>query len=197
MEGLALLIATGFYIQYRWQIRLGFIVVSLVVELLTCMIYYKGKKNRILYDKNLRKIAIFNIVSIIMVPALIGITSSSIYNSKIDFDIWKRQITSMGIIQAYFNSSLAQYVMFQMVGMFFVGIFLLYIVISDLYLISVINVVMEKKGMWFWRWLLGRTCGKSKDGGRHIIIGTSLIVISIVITIGILPYILNLLQQTS
>ena len=51
-----LIFAVGVYVQYRWQILLGFIVISLLIELLTCTIYYKGKKNGILYDKNLQQI---------------------------------------------------------------------------------------------------------------------------------------------
>ena len=56
LGGLVLIFAVGVYVQYRWQILLGFIVISLLIELLTCTIYYKGKKNGILYDKNLQQI---------------------------------------------------------------------------------------------------------------------------------------------
>ena len=56
LGGLVLIFAVGVYVQYRWQILLGFIVISLLIELLTCTIYYNGKKNGILYDKNLQQI---------------------------------------------------------------------------------------------------------------------------------------------
>ncbi len=56
LGGLVLIFAVGVYVQYRWQILLGFIVISLLIELLTYTIYYKGKKNGILYDKNLQQI---------------------------------------------------------------------------------------------------------------------------------------------
>ena len=56
LGGLVLIFAVGVYVQYRWQILLGFIVISLLIELLTYTIYYKGKKNGILYNKNLQQI---------------------------------------------------------------------------------------------------------------------------------------------
>ena len=56
---------------------------------------------------------------------------------------------------------------------------------------------LEKKGQKFWRLLLKWTCGKSKEGGKHIKSGIILIAISIIMTIGILPYILFLIQQSS
>lgn len=197
LGGLALIFAAGFYVQYRWQILLGFIVISLLIELLTCMIYYKGKKNGILYDKNLKQIGIFNMVSVSLIPILLGIISSPIYNSKIDFDYLKQQVITNGPIQAYFTNPSGQYAMFQMGGLFCTGLFLMYIVWSDLYIIAVLNVAMEKKGQKFWKLLLKWTCGKSKEGGKHIKAGIILIVISVIMTIGILPYILSLIQQSS
>lgn len=122
---------------------------------------------------------------------------SPIYNSKIDFDYLKQQIIANGPIQAYFTNRSGQYAMFQMVGLFFIGLFLIYIVWSDLYIIAILNVTMEKKGQKFWRLLLKWTCGKSKEGGKHIKSGIILIAISIIMTIGILPYILFLIQQSS
>lgn len=197
LGGLALIFAAGFYVQYRWQILLGFVVISLLIETLTCMIYYKGKKNGILYDKNLKQIGIFNMVSVSLIPILIGIISSPIYNRKMDFDYLKQQIINDGPIQAYFSNPSGQYAMFQMVGLLFTGLFLIYIVWSDLYIIAVLNVAMEKKGQKFWKLLLKWTCGKSKEGSKHIKTGIVWMVISVIMTIGILPYILSLIQQNS
>lgn len=197
VAGVLVLIAAGYYVQYRSQIRLGVIVISLIIELLTYMVYRKGKKNRVSYDKNLKQIAIFNMVSVIMIPVLIGLISSPIYNSNVNFDILEQQIITKGIIQAFITLPVGQYAMFQMVGMLFIGIFLIYIMISDLYIIAVINIVMEKRGQWFWRWLLRKTCGKSKDGIEHIKTGVILLAVSFILTIGILPYFISLLEKAS
>ena len=82
-----------------------------------------------------------------------------------------------------------------MVGLLFTGVFLIYIVRSDLYIVAVLNVAMEKKGQKFWKQLLKWTCGKSKEGGKHIKMGLFLIAISVIMTI--MPYILSLVQQNS
>lgn len=197
LGALILLAATSVYVEYRWHIRLGIIAISLVIELITILIYYKGKKKHILYDKNLKEIATFNMLSIIMIPILIGVISSPIYNNTIDFKILEQEIVTKGMLKAYLDCSFGKYAMFQMVGLLFVGIFLIYIVISDLYIIAVLNIVMEKKGQWFWRWLLRRTCGKSKDGINHIKMGMFWLMFSIILTIGVLPYVLNLIEQNS
>lgn len=186
---IALILALSVYVQYHWQIRIGIVVVSIMIEVLTGLIYYQGKNSKILYDKKLKRIAIFNIISVISVLIMIVIISSSKYNSNIDFDFLKQQIASNGIVQVYFSVSDGKYALFQMVGILFIGMFLMYIVISDLYIIAVINTVMEKKGQWLWKWLLGRTCGIPNNG---IMIGSVLMVLSIIMTMGILPYFLSL-----
>lgn len=197
LGALLLFAVTRVYVEYRWHIRLGIVAISLIIELITVLIYYKGKKNHILYDKNLKEIAIFNMISIIMIPILIGVISSPIYNNRIDFTILEQEIVTKGVLQAYFDCSFGKYAIFQVVGLLFVGFFLIYIVISDLYIIAVLNIVMEKKGQWFWRWLLRRTCGKSKDGINHIKIGMFWLVFSIMMTIGVLPYVLSLIEQNN
>ncbi len=71
------------------------------------------------------------------------------------------------------------------------------IVWSDLYIIAVLNVAMEKKGKRFWKRLLKWTCGKSKEGSKHIKMGLFWIAISVIMTTGIVSYILSLIQQNS
>lgn len=195
--GFLLFVATRVYVQYRWQIRLGIMAAFLIVEIITYLIYYKGKKNKILYDNNLKEIAIFNLISIITIPILIGVISSPIYNNKINFTILEQQIISKGIINAYLNCAFGKYALYQTIGLFFIGIFLIYIVASDLYIIAVLNIVMEKEGQWFWQWLLRRTCGKSKDGVNHIKVGVFWIMFSIILTIGIIPYISSLIEKAA
>lgn len=180
LAGLALIFAVGWYIQYRWKILFLFIVISLLIELLTCIIYYKGKKERILYDKNIQQIGIFNMIFVWVIPLLICIINSPIYNNKIDFADLKQQIKINGLVHTYFTNSSEQYAMFQMIGLFFMGGFLLYIIWTDLYIIAVLNVVRGKKGQWFWKCLLKWTCGKSRVGGKHIKIGLIWIFISII-----------------
>lgn len=136
-------------------------------------------------------------VSVWVIPILICIINSPIYNSQINFDYLKQQIIINGLIQTYFTNPSGQYAMFQMVGLLFTGVFLLYIVWSDLYIIAVLNVAMEKKGKRFWKRLLKRTCGKSKEGSKHIKMGLFWIAISVIMTTGIVSYILSLIQQNS
>lgn len=193
--GVALLFALSTYVQYYWQIRLGVVVASFIIEFLTCLVYYKGKKNRISYDRNLKQIAVFNIVSLIFVPIMIAVISSSIYNSSIDFDFLQKQIINKGVIYTYFTVSEGWYVTLQMAGMFLVIMFLICIVISDLYIIAVLNIAMEKKGKRFWIWLLRRTCGKPKDGREYIKTSVIFMIISAIMIMGILPYILNFIQK--
>ena len=76
-------------------------------------------------------------------------------------------------------------------GLIFIVIFLIYIGWSDLYVISVINIALEKKGQKFWKQLLEWTCGKSKEGSKHIKIGLVCISVSVVMIMGIVPYILD------
>lgn len=194
--GLVLIFAVGGYVKYRWQILLGFIVVSLLIELLTCMIYYKGKKNGILQNKNLRQIVIFNIISVLVITILIVIINDPISNDQIKFEHLKQQIKINNLIQTYFTNPLAQSAMVQMVGLFFRGIFLIYIFWSDLYIIAVLNIEMKKKGRKHWKQLLKWTRGTSKESSKHIKMGIFWMVISAIMT-KVVPYIFPLIQQNS
>lgn len=66
---------------------------------------------------NLQQIGIFNMVSVWVIPILICIINSPIYNSQINFDYLKQQIIINGLIQTYFTNPSGQYAMFQMVGL--------------------------------------------------------------------------------
>lgn len=197
LYGIALIAALGFYMQHRWQILIGFVVTSLLIELCTSMIYFRGKKNGILYDINLKQIGVFNIISVLLVPVMIGIIASPLYNNRFGFDTFEQQISTQGVMQAFFTNTSGKYAIFQMVGLLWVGLFLCYILISDIYIIAVINVAMERKGQKFWIWLIGMTCGKSKVGKEHIKKGIIYMAIGIIMTVGILPYILELIQKNS
>lgn len=194
LAGIILLIFTKNYLNYRSQVQLGLVITSIAIEMITCIVYYNGKKVGIIYGENIKEISYFNMISMIIVPILIGIINSPIYTSKVNFDILIQEIKNQNLIIAFLNSEFGYYAMFQMIGMIFLALFMIYIISSDIYIIAIINIVSSKKGQWLWNCLLKLTHGGNKNWKGHVKVGLLFIIISILFAGGILPYIINRLN---
>lgn len=191
LAGFILIILTKTYLNYRWQVQLGIVIASIAIEVFTYMVYNNGKKIGIIYGKNIKEISYFNMISIIFIPILIGIINSPIYISKVNLDILLQEIGNQNLLTSFLNSGSAYYALFQMVGMIFLALFMIYIICSDIYIISIINIVSGKKGQWLWNCLLKLTYGGNKNWKSHIMVGLFFVIISILFVSGILPYIIN------
>lgn len=66
---------------------------------------------------------------------------------------------------------------------------------SDFYIIAITNIVIGKKGKWFWNSLFKLTYKRGKDWKIHVSIGILFLVMSILCVIGIVPYIIDVLSN--
>ena len=82
-----------------------------------------------------------------------------------------------------------------MVGMILLAFFMLHIVCSDFYIIAITNIVVGKKGKWFWNSLFKVTYKRGKNWKIHVSIGILFLVMSILCVIGIVPYIIDALSN--
>lgn len=192
---LVVLVLTAIYLDYRFQVQLGLIIASIVMETVTCLVYYKSKKARVIYGKNIKEMIYFNMGSILSVPILLGVINSPMYTSKINLDVFKQSVDKEGIIVAFFNSEYAYYALFQMVGMLFLALFLLHIVCSDIYIIAITNIVVGKKGKVIWNGLFKLTYKRGRNWKTHVEIGMLFLFMSILFVGGIIPYITDVLTK--
>ena len=192
--GCALIIMTamGFYVQYRWLVLIGFIVTSSLIAILTCSIYYIDRKNKFLYNRDLSQIVFFNILSDCLILISIIFICSPFYNRENDFAFLNQQILTDGSISAYFTNPLAQYALCQMMGLFFVGLLLIHIMLSDLYVIADINVMAKKKGDKFWKLLSKLTYNKLRTGKKHIVLGIILLFAGLIFISGLFAYVVDI-----
>lgn len=186
---------TVIYLNYRFQVQLGIIIASIVMEVVTCLACYNSKRARVIYGKNIKEMLYFNIGSILCVPILLGVINSPMYTSKINLDVFKQSADKEGIIVAFFNSEYAYYALFQMVGMIFLALFLLHIVCSDIYIISITNIVTGKKGKSIWNGLFKLTYMRGKSWKTHVEIGMFFLFISILFAGGIIPCIIDVITK--
>lgn len=189
---LIIMTAMRFYVQYHWLVLIGFIVTSSLMEILTCSIYYIRRKNKFLHDKDLKQILFFNLLAGCLILISIAFLCNLFYNRENDFAFLNQQILTDGSILAYFINPLAQYALFQMTGLFFVGLLLIHIILSDLYVIADINVMTKKKGKNFWRWLFKLTYNKLRNGKKHIVLGIILLIASFIFISGLFAYIVDI-----
>lgn len=192
---IGMLVLTVFYLDYRIKVQLCLVLASIIIEVATVWAYYNSKKAQVIYGKNIKEMSYFNMVGIICIPLLIGIINMPLYTSKIDLDAFKKIVDMDGIIKAFLNSEYAYYAFFQMVGMILLAFFMLHIVCSDFYIIAITNIVIGKRGKWFWNSLFKLTYKRGKDWKIHVSIGILFLVMSILCVIGIVPYIIDVLSN--
>ncbi|WP_139197191.1 hypothetical protein [[Clostridium] fimetarium] len=98
-----------------------------------------------------------------------------------------------GLISILFNASVGTSVIYQMAGVIISGGFLIYIIVSELYIIAVINVAKGSEIQPFWMLVLRKTCGSTKNGTLHILFGLLILIICFTMITGILPNVLKLI----
>ena len=133
------------YIQHREPILSGFIIMFILLLFFTCAICHKGKKNKIFNDENLKQPVIFDIIFIILILViLILMKNSTFYNREVDFNLLEQKIMAKGIIQVCVNFG-GMYVVFQIIGLFLIGMFFIYILKFDLEVIKLFNGKKKRK----------------------------------------------------
>lgn len=190
-------ILTVCYIKYRFEIQTCLLLVSCLVEFITVLTYCKGKKAGIIYGNDMKKISLFNMISIIIVPLIIGIINMPIYTSKVRLDLLWEQIMRAESWVALFHSEYTNYASSQMIGMATLAVFLICIVLSDIYIVAIINIVEGRKGRWFWNTLLKVTYKGNDNWKKHLIVSLFFIIMSVLFAGGIFPYILDMISKMS
>ena len=171
---IGMLVLTVFYLDYRIKVQLCLVLASIIIEVATVGVYYNSRKAQVIYGKNIKEMLYFNMAGIICIPLLIGIVNMPLYTSKIDLDDFKKIVDMDGIIKAFLNSEYAYYAF---------------------YIIAITNIVIGKKGKWFWNSLFKLTYKRGKDWKIHVSIGILFLVMSILCVIGIVPYIIDVLSN--
>lgn len=190
-----MLALTVFYLDYRFEVQVGLVVASVIIEVATVCAYYSSRKTQVIYGKNIKEISCFNMLGILCIPLLIGIINMPLYTSIIDLGALKQSVDMDGIVKAFLNSEYSYYALFQMVGILLLAFFMIHIVCSDVYIIAVTNIVMGRRGKWFWNSLFKLTYKRGRDWKTHVKIGILFLVMSILCVIGIIPYIIDVLSN--
>lgn len=190
-------IAVGVFVQYKNQIQVGMLIAALIIAFLTIITYYIGERKNIYFDKNIKSIVAFNIVSTFIIPFLMWLIDNPIFFKGVEYSLLKQQIESRGLIPTILNAEVGPSVLYQMAGVILTGFFLIYILVSDLYIVALINVVNDSILQPFWDLLLRKTCGGTKNGTLHIIYGLLILMICFTMITGIIPNVLKVIQNIS
>lgn len=191
------LVLTAIYLDYWLEVQLGIIIASIVIEAITCLVYYQSKKTRVIYGKNIKEMSYFNMCSILCVPILIGVINSPMYISKINLDTFQQSVDKDGIVMFFLNSEYAYYTLFQMIGMLFLALFLLRIICSDIYIIAVTNIVSGRKDKWFWNILFKMSFNRGTNWKEHVTVSLLFLIPSILFVSGIFPYIIDVIIKVN
>lgn len=193
---LGIIVITVLYLNYRTDVQLFIVFAAAIIEIATIAVFYGSKNAKVIYGKNIKEMSYFNMIAIWCVPLLIGFVNTSLYTSKIDLENFKKIIEIEGIIKAFFEYyEYMCYALFQTIGMISLAFLLLHIICSDFYIIAVTNIVIGSRGKWFWNKLFKLTHKRGKDWKKHVLVGVVFLVISILCVCGIIPYIINVLNN--
>lgn len=192
---IGLFVLTDIYLDYRFQVQMGLAIASIVIEVITHLVYYNSKKTQLIYGKNIKEMLYFNMFSILCILLLIGVINSPIYTSKINLDSFNQSIDNEGIGVDFFNFQCTNYALFQVVGMLFLALLLFRIICSNIYIIAVTNISTGRRGRWFWNSLFKLTYKRGIKWKRQVAADVFILVTSVLSVAGIIPYIINVLYR--
>ena len=151
-----LMFITTWYIKYSYIFHSIIIIVSIAVGIMALGMEVFCMRRGMTFKKPLNLVLIFNILALVIVPWIVNLTIKTSKENGIDIKKIKQEVElgkgfgSADIFDIFF-------LMYQIIGLFFVIIYMFCTLISNLYLISLININLNSKWGRMWSFINEKT----------------------------------------
>ena len=147
--------AVAGYIKYSRIVHSTIIIISTAIGIMTLGMAFFCMKKGMKFKKELNLVLIINTLALVIVPYIINLTTKA--SEKQGIDIAKlKQEAELGNMFGSADLYDILFLMYQILGLVCVIIYLLCILISNLYLISLININLNSK--WNRMWEYPKVC---------------------------------------
>ena len=187
-----MMVAVVNYIKYVDIIHFVITVISLAVGVMAVGMGIFCIRKGLRFRNDLNLILIFNTLALAIVPALLWQTTWASKKRGIDIELLRKQVIETGGITGLSDFSIALFFAYQIAGLIFVIIYMVVVLISNMYLISLINLNLNSRMKNMWLFINRKTYGLGSNV-KKVILGESVfLLISYLMVSGI---VLDLLSK--
>lgn len=176
--------AVAGYIKYSRIVHSTIIIISTAIGIMTLGMAFFCMKKGMKLKKELNLVLIINTLALVIVPYIINLTTKA--SEKQGIDIAKlKQEAELGNMFGSADLYDILFLMYQILGLFCVIIYLLCILISNLYLISLININLNSKLNRMWSFIYAKTYRLVSKPITIIVLEITFLIISYLLVSGV------------
>lgn len=149
-------VAVAEYIKYSNIVHSIIIIISIAVGIMALGTAFFCMKKGMRFNKQLNLVLIINTLALVIVPWLINLTTKASERQGIDTAILKQE-AKLGNMFGSADLFDILFLMYQIVGLASVIIYMLSILVSNLYLVSLININLDSKWKKIWSMIHRKT----------------------------------------
>lgn len=150
------IIAVVGYIKYSNVIHSFIVIVSISIGVMAIGMGLFCMKKGMRFKKDLNFLLIFNAMALVTVPWISKLTVKASAEQGLNIKVLKKQI-ELGNVYASTDIFDMFFLLYQVIGLVAIMIYILSILISNIYLVSLINVNLNSKLRKMWYFFLRRT----------------------------------------
>lgn len=144
------------YIKYSKIIHSTIIITSTAIGIMALGMAFFCIKKGMKFEKELNLLLIINMLALVIVPWLINLTTKASEKQGIDITILKQKV-ELGNLFGSVDIYDILFLMYQILGLVSGIIYMFYILISNLYIVSLININLDSKWSRMWLGLYKKT----------------------------------------
>jgi NADH:ubiquinone oxidoreductase subunit 6 (subunit J) len=176
--------AVAGYIKYSRIVHSTIIIISTAIGIMTLGMAFFCMKKGMKFKKELNLVLIINTLALVIVPYIINLTTKA--SEKQGIDIAKlKQEAELGNMFGSADLYDILFLMYQILGLVCVIIYLLCILISNLYLISLININLNSKWNRMWSFIYAKTYRLVSKPITIIVLEITFLIISYLLVSGV------------
>lgn len=179
------------YIKHYNAIHFIIVFMSTAIGIMAmgmaCVCIHRG----IRFKKDLNIMLVFNLFSIVIVPYLVWKTRTASEGRQLDMELLKTQMIQNEKFSIFEDISITFFLLYQIVGLVVIVIYMLLVFISNIYLISLINLNLSSRLRGMWEFLNRNTYKITSKPIHNVVVGIVFLIIGYVMVSGIMLDIIN------
>ena len=147
------LILIKLFLEYETEILIALLSSGLFTASMSLSSIYFIKKRKIAIDKKFKSILFSITISTLYIPVAVYFVRNPLFFDEIEKNAILDMIREEGIFTILFNSDheVFGFLLYQVAGVLFLFLFVLHLVLSNLHLLSKINLGLNSKMNYLWR----------------------------------------------
>jgi len=179
------------YIKYYNLIHFIIVFMSTAIGIMAVGMAGVCIRRGLRFRKDLNIMLVFNMLSIVVVPFLVWQARNASEGRKVNIELLKVQITQTEKISVFGDMSISFFLIYQIIGLAIIIIYMLTAFISNIYLVSLINLNLSSKLRGMWEFLNRNTSKMASKPVNNIAVGIIFLVLGYLMVSGIMLDILN------